>query len=89
MLYGIEFTSKAKKQFEKLEKHAQEQINRYIEKHFGDEPTEPRSHGKPLTGRLKGYWRYETGKYRLVCEIQDGICKVIVVKVGHRREIYR
>jgi len=89
MPYGLDFTSKAKKQFDKLDKYAQEQIGRYLEKHFGDEPADPRSHGRPLTGRLKGYWRYEIGKYRLICDIQDNICKVIVVKAGHRREIYR
>jgi len=58
---------------------------------FGDNPQDPRSHGKPLTGKLQGYWRYEVGKYRLICDIQDNICKVLVVKVkvGHRREVYR
>ena len=89
MIYGLDFTSKAKRQFDKLDRYAQEQIARYLDKHFGDEPVDPRSHGKPLTGKLKGYWRYEIGKYRLICDIRDNICKVVVVKAGHRREIYR
>ena len=89
MNYNLEFTVKAKKQFEKLDKYAQEQIRRYLEKHFEGTPTNPRSHGRPLTGELKGYWRYEVGKYRLICDIQDNICMVTVIKVRHRREVYR
>jgi mRNA interferase RelE/StbE len=89
MKYGIDFTTKARKQFEKLDKYAQIQISIYIEKHFGKNPSDPRSHGKPLTGQLKGYWRYEIGRYRLICDIQDRIYKVIVVKAGHRREVYK
>jgi len=89
MTYTLEFTVKAKKYFDKLDKYAQEQINRYFEKHFGDTPSNPRSHGKPLKGKLKDYWRYDVGKYRLICDIQDNICMVTVIKAGHRREIYR
>jgi len=89
MTYNLEFTDKARKQFEKIDKYAQEQISRYLKKHFDDTPSNPRSHGKPLTGELKGYWRYDIGKYRLICDIQDNICTVTVIKAGHRREIYR
>jgi len=89
MRYKLDFTDKAIKQFGKLDKYAQEQINNYLEKHFGKNSSNPRSHGKPLTGRLKAYWRYEVGKYRLICDIQDEILTVLVVKAGHRREVYR
>ena len=89
MTYTLEFSQKAEKQFDKLDRYAQEQIAAYIKKYFGNTPQDPRSHGRPLTGKLKGYWRYEIGKYRLVCDIQDNVCKVLVVKTGHRREIYR
>lgn len=87
--YELNFTDKAKKQFDKLDKYAQKQIEQYINRHFIDKPTDPRSHGKPLTGKFKGSWRYEIGKYRLICDIQDNVCKVLVIKVGHRREVYR
>ncbi|MCL2047462.1 MAG: type II toxin-antitoxin system RelE/ParE family toxin [Defluviitaleaceae bacterium] len=89
MIYTLDFSKKAEKQFCKLDRSAQENISAYIKKYFGVTPHDPRSHGKPLTGKLKGYWRYEVGKYRLICEIQDNICKVIVVKAGHRRDIYK
>ena len=89
MIYILEFSNKAKNQFYKLDRYAQEKIAAYIKKHFSDNPQDPRSHGKLLTGKLQGYWRYEAGKYRLICDIQDNICKVLVVKAGHRREVYR
>jgi len=89
MTYSLDFTSKAKKQFNQLDAFAKEQIYNYLEKHFGDNPSNPRSHGKPLSGGLKGYWRYEVGKYRLICDIKDNICVVTVIKVAHRREVYR
>jgi mRNA interferase RelE/StbE len=91
MKYRIEFTNKAMKQYVALDGYAKEQIARYLDKHFdGDgEVADPRSHGRPLTGRFKGYWRYEIGKYRLICDIQDSVCKVVVIKAGHRRDIYR
>ena len=89
MRYKLDFSKKSEKQLEKLDRYAQEQISAYIKKYFIDNHVDPRSHGKPLTGKFKGSWRYEIGKYRLICDIQDDICKVLVVKVGHRRKIYR
>jgi len=89
MIYTLDFTKKAEKQFDKLDRYTQEQIAAYINIYFGDNPQDPRSHGRPLTGKLKGYWRYEIGKYRLICDIKDNICMVLVVKTGHRREVYK
>ena len=89
MRYELDFTDKAKKQFDKLDKYAQKQIRQYLDRHFADKSNDPRSHGKPLTGKLKGYWRYEVGTYRIVCDIQDNVCIVLVVKIGHRKDIYR
>ncbi len=45
--------------------------------------------GKALTGPLGGFWRYRVGDFRVVCAIQDSVLRVLVVRVGHRGEIYR
>jgi mRNA interferase RelE/StbE len=54
---------------------------------------DPRSIGEPLKGsRLGGLWRYRVGDYRVLCDIQDSqivIIVIIVVFVGHRREVYK
>jgi len=50
---------------------------------------DPRRLGEALSGPLGQLWRYRVGDYRLLCELQDGRLTVLVVKIGHRREIYR
>jgi len=49
----------------------------------------PRIRGKALSGPLGELWRYRVGDYRLICEIQDNIMRILVVEAGHRREIYK
>ncbi len=40
-------------------------------------------------GNLSEFWKYRVGDYRLICRIQDEKLIVVVVKVGHRREVYK
>lgn len=49
----------------------------------------PRSTGKESAGPLGGFWRYRVGDCRVICDIQDGALRGLVVRVGNRREIYR
>jgi len=49
---------------------------------------DPRAFGKPLKADLKGLWRYRVADYRLICSIQDQRLVVLVLKVGHRRDVY-
>lgn len=49
-----------------------------------------RSIGHALTGSELGeFWRYRVGDYRIVCEIRDKVLVILVIRIGHRREIYR
>src|SRR6266496_4115857 len=48
----------------------------------------PGSHGHALTGRFSNLWRYRVGAYRIVCRIEDERLVVLVVGIGHRRDIY-
>jgi mRNA interferase RelE/StbE len=50
---------------------------------------DPRRLGHSLSGPLIGLWRYRVGDYRLICRIEDGRCLVLVLTIGHRREVYR
>jgi mRNA interferase RelE/StbE len=38
---------------------------------------------------MQGLWRYRIGDYRLICKIEDQSVTILVLEVGHRREIYR
>src|SRR5260364_148129 len=49
----------------------------------------PRSIGKVLTGPLIGFWCYRVGNYRIICDIQNDTLCVLVVEIGHGREVYR
>ena len=49
---------------------------------------DPRNIGQALTGPLAGLWRYRVGNYRVVCDIQDDVLRVLVVRVGRRDRVY-
>lgn len=85
MTYRIEFTPAAVRQLRKLDGKARRRIQAAIELLA----EEPRPNGaKKLVGG-DGQWRVRTGDYRIVYEIDDGVLLVLVVAVGHRREIYQ
>ena len=80
------FADKAKKEFLKLDKPIQKQIQTFIVKLQGLE--DPRSSGKALAGNLAGRWRYRVGDYRLVCEIDDEKIIITILRIEHRKNIY-
>ena len=50
---------------------------------------DPRSIGDALKGRLGQLWKYRIGDYRIIADIQDKKVLILVVRVGHRREVYK
>ena len=50
---------------------------------------DPRKHGKGLTANRSGQWRYRVGDYRIIAEIQEDKAIVLVLGIGHRRDIYQ
>ncbi|MEM9480625.1 MAG: type II toxin-antitoxin system RelE/ParE family toxin [Verrucomicrobiota bacterium] len=72
---------------QKLGHDASLRIVRFLKKRVqGAE--DPRQFGKRLTGDLGEFWRYRVDDYRLLCQIKDEELIVLVVRVGHRREVY-
>ena len=61
----------------------------YMDNRDAAAPNSPRDLGRPMSGAWAGHWRYRVGDYRLICELRDGKLVVLVLKVGHRREVYR
>jgi mRNA interferase RelE/StbE len=50
----------------------------------------PRSIGQALRGsKLGEFWKYRVGNYKLICKIEDKRLLILVLRVGHRREVYR
>lgn len=88
MIYKIEFSDEAFKEFGKLDKYTQKLIDAWIRKHL-ETNENPRSIGKPLVGSKSGQWRYRVGDFRLLCLIQDDRLIILVIKIGHRRDVYK
>jgi mRNA interferase RelE/StbE len=86
--WRIEITRTAEKQITKLARPAQKSMQRFLrERLFSAE--NPRQWGKPLRGEKRDLWRYRVGDYRLICDIQDDKIVVLVLEVGHRKDVYR
>ena len=89
MAWTIEVTPPAAKQIKKLGAVEARRIRAFLRERLAA-LDDPRQLGKPLTGSELGqFWRYRVGDYRLLCEIQDRALVVLVVEVGHRRDVYR
>ena len=88
MIYELKYEAKAVKQIRKLDPATRNLIKSWIEKNLLNTDN-PRQHGKGLTGTLSQYWRYRVGDYRILAEINDTEIVIIIVEIGHRREIYR
>lgn len=50
---------------------------------------DPKRVGKPLVGQLAGLWSARRGDYRVVYRIVDATVTVFVIRIGHRRDVYR
>ena len=88
MAWRIELTATAAKQLAKLDKNDARRITSFLRQRVAV-LDDPRSSGKALTGPLGGLWRYRVGEFRVICEIQDGALRVLVIEIGNRREVYR
>lgn len=87
MKYDVIYTKKAVKSLRKIDKEQQKLIVSWIEKNLIN-TEDPKATGKALKGPLSIYWRYRVGNYRILAEINDNELKIIVVNVGHRKDIY-
>lgn len=87
MTYKVEFTRKALKELKKLDRHTAALILGWIRKNL-ENCEDPRQHGKALTANRTGEWRYRIGDYRLLAKIEDQKITILILNVGHRRDIY-
>jgi mRNA interferase RelE/StbE len=71
----------------RLDQGVQRRILKYLKERLATTQN-PRRFGKPLTGDLKSLWRYRVGDFRLVCDVREDRLVVLVLRVGHRRNVY-
>ena len=89
MAWRIEFEDAALKELAKLDKPVARRILAFLRERVAV-LDDPRSVGEALKGsKLGEFWKYRVGDYRIVASIEDGALRVLVVRVGNRREVYR
>ena len=87
MKYRVEVSSVARKQLKKSDRRTVAIIVSWIEKNLNN-CENPRLYGKALKGNLKGLWRYRIGDYRIIAQIEDEKLVILLIEIGHRKNIY-
>ena len=88
MAWTIEYTDTARTQLRKLDRQTARRVLDYMDQRVGTSD-DPRGVGRRLSGPLGGLWRYRVGDCRMICDIQDAAVRVLVLRIGNRREVYR
>ena len=89
MAYNVELSESAERELGKLDAQRAKRILKFLDQRVA-KLDDPRSIGEALHGsRLGEFWKYRVGDYRLICKIEDDRLIVLVLRVGHRKEIYR
>lgn len=86
MVWQISYNSKVEKDLKKMSVDVRKRIVKYINERVAPAPLDL---GEELKGNLQGLRRYRVGDYRIICEIQNEIVTVLVLSVGHRKNIYK
>ena len=89
MAWRVEFEDAALKELAKLDKPVARRNLAFLRERVAV-LDDPRSVGEALKGsRLGDFWKYRVGDYRVIAHIEDGALRILVLKVGNRREVYR
>lgn len=88
MVWKIEYLKSIQKEVRKIDRASQKKIREYLEVKVANMEN-PRDIGKALKGEMKELWRYRIGDYRAICEIQDNTITVLVIHIGHRKNVYK
>lgn len=86
MGWTLEYTPAARKSLRKLNVKVAERITSSIAEIATLD--DPRLRGHALVGKLRGLWRYRIEDWRIIVRIEDRRLVVLVLAIGHRREVY-
>jgi mRNA interferase RelE/StbE len=89
MAWRVELSATATRQVDNLDAQHAKRILKFVHERLAKLDS-PRDIGKALRGSDLGeFWKYRVGDYRLICRIEDERLVVLILQVGHRKEIYR
>ena len=84
-MFEVQFKKSVAKDLKTLAKADQKRVLEQIEKVLAKDP----HLGKALSGEFKGLYRWRTGRFRVIYEIHKDVLIVLVLKIGHRKDVYR
>jgi len=88
MAWNVEVSPKAQRQLDELDKPVARRISRFLYERIG-KLDDPRQIGERLQGTLSEFWRYRVGDYRIICSLEHERLVVLVLRIGHRRDVYK
>ena len=88
MTWTVEFSTKARKDLRRIHYVERGRISEFLFERAAVHPN-PRDLAKRLVGQDEELWRFRVGDYRIVARFIDDKLEILVIAVGHRREIYR
>lgn len=89
MAWTIEFDPAAVRELDKLDPQISQRVLKFLHGRLAV-LDDPRSIGEALKGsKLGEFWKYRVGDYRIISSIEDSVLRILVVKIGNRKEVYR
>jgi mRNA interferase RelE/StbE len=89
MAWKIELDTAAERELDKLDPQTARRILTFLHGRIAN-LEDPRSIGEALKGsKLGEFWKYRVGDYRIITNIEDGNLRIMVIKIGNRKEVYR
>lgn len=88
MLWKVEWDHRAVKELRKLDKLLQKNILSYLQERIASDE-HPKRLGKALVQDKRGLWRYRIQNSRVICHIDEQTKLVLILRVGHRKEVYQ
>jgi len=89
MAWSIELGPRAQRQLKQLDCQVARRLSRFLFDRVALLEN-PRSIGEALKGtELGDLWKYRVGDYRIIASIEDKLVRILVVRIGNRREVYR
>ena len=89
MAWKVELDPAAERELGKIDQQTARRILAFLHGRVA-QLDDPRSIGEALKGsKLGEFWKYRVGDYRIIADIEDSALRVLVVRVGNRREVYR
>ena len=86
--WTIEFDPRAQRELDKLDKPVARRISKFLYERIAG-LDDPRKIGERLQGTLREFWKYRVGDYRIICSLEQDRLVVLVLRIGHRRQVYR